>query len=236
MNEQTDFNTWQTIEAEVLRRIRTRTWKPGEPIPKETDLAQEFGCARTTVNRALRKLAQDGFLERKRRLGTRVALHPVGKTVLEVSIIRQEIEEKNGTYGYRLVQSKVAQPPNTVNFGLGLKDGARALNLQAVHLMDGLPYAIEDRWVCLDVADDLLTVDFSKHSANEWLLENVPYTKAQLAISSVQAGKLQQEYLNADAATPLLQLDRSTWNGDQPVTFVSLWYHSGYRLISQSSS
>ena len=236
MNKQSDFNTWQNIQAEVLRRIRNRTWKPGDSIPNETDLAQEFGCARTTVNRALQKLAEDGILERKRRFGTRVALHPVGKTVLDVPIIRQEIEEKNGAYGYRLLRSEVSTPPNNVNFVLSLKDGTSALNLQAVHLMDGLPYAIEDRWVCLDVAEDLLKVDFSRHSANEWLLEHVPYTKAQLAISSVQAGELQLAYLNANAGSSLLQLDRSTWNGEQPVTFVSLWYHTGYRLVSQSST
>ena len=44
---------WQAIRDEVKRRIHARDWKPGEPIPNEAELAEEFGCARATVNRAL---------------------------------------------------------------------------------------------------------------------------------------------------------------------------------------
>jgi GntR family histidine utilization transcriptional repressor len=43
-----------------MRRIADGDWKPGELIPGEVDLADEFGCARATVNRALQDLADAG--------------------------------------------------------------------------------------------------------------------------------------------------------------------------------
>ena len=49
---------WEDIRAEVLRRIRARDWPPGALIPGEEALAEEFGVARATVNRALRDLAE----------------------------------------------------------------------------------------------------------------------------------------------------------------------------------
>ena len=64
------INSWQSVQDEVLRRIHNRIWKPGAQIPNETDLAKEFNCGRTTVNRALRELAESGILERKRKSGT----------------------------------------------------------------------------------------------------------------------------------------------------------------------
>ena len=67
---------WEEIRAEVLRRIERRDWRPGATIPTEEQLAAEFGCARATVNRALRELAEAGVLERRRKAGTRVATHP----------------------------------------------------------------------------------------------------------------------------------------------------------------
>lgn len=233
MNEQPDFNTWQGIQTEVLDRIRNRIWKPGDPIPNEADLAKEFGCARTTVNRALRQLAEDGILERKRRSGTRVALHPVAKTVIDIQILRQEIEEKGGVYSYRLLASHVETPPMNVSFALSLKEDADTLYLRAVHLKDGMPYALEDRWICLAAVPDAEDIDFATHSANEWLLQHVPYTTAHLSILSVPSGELQNKFLDAPVGTPLLQLDRATWNGAQPVTFVSLWYHPNYRIMSK---
>ena len=65
--------------AELECRIYTREWEPGQSIPNEADLAIELGCARFTVNRALRTLAEVGLIDLRRRGGTRVALHPVRK-------------------------------------------------------------------------------------------------------------------------------------------------------------
>lgn len=235
MNERPDFNSWQGIQREVLRRIRTREWTPGAQIPNETDLAKEFGCARTTVNRALRQLAEDGILQRKRRSGTRVALHPVARTVIDIQIIRSEIEERGGAYSYRLLTKEVADPPHKVSFVLNLPSAVPMLHLLAVHLMDGAPYVLEDRWISLDTVPSARDVDFATCSANEWLLENVAYSKAQLSIVAAQCGPQEQAYFDAEKGTPLLQLDRATWNDDAPVTFVTLTYQPGYRILSHTS-
>lgn len=232
---QPDFNSWQGIQDEVLRRIRTRVWKPGAQIPNEMDLAQEFGCARTTVNRALRQLADDGILERKRRSGTRVALHPVAKAVIDIPIIRTEIEERGGAYGYQLLSNEIETPPSKVNFALNTSKPEPMLHLLAVHLMDGTPYALEDRWINLGTVPLAQDVDFSVHSANEWLLENVPYTHAHLSIVAAPANAREQDYLGAPADAPLLQMDRVTWQNQDPVTFVTLIYPPGYRIRSQTS-
>ena len=66
----TQNHSWQSIQQEISRRIAERIWLPGELIPNEVVLAEEFGCARATVNRAMRELASTGLLERKRKAGT----------------------------------------------------------------------------------------------------------------------------------------------------------------------
>ena len=78
--------SWLGVQEEVLRRIRDREWQPGEQIPNEADLALELNCARTTVNRALRSIADSGLIQRRRKAGTFVALNPV--QVLNVSQLR----------------------------------------------------------------------------------------------------------------------------------------------------
>ena len=60
--------------------IQTGIWKQGGLIPVEVALAKEFGCARATLNHALRELAQEGILELRRKAGTRVVM-PVRRAV-----------------------------------------------------------------------------------------------------------------------------------------------------------
>ena len=61
-------NSYKQIKQDVLEQIRDGHWRPGELIPKEQALADSLGCARMTVHRALRELAEEGVLERRRRL------------------------------------------------------------------------------------------------------------------------------------------------------------------------
>ena len=46
---------YQNIKTEMREWIQTRIWKQGCLIPIDASLAKKFGCARGTVNRALRK-------------------------------------------------------------------------------------------------------------------------------------------------------------------------------------
>jgi len=57
-------SSYRDIKAIVLTRIRANIWPPGANLPGEIELAKEFGCARATVNRAMRELVDDGILER----------------------------------------------------------------------------------------------------------------------------------------------------------------------------
>ena len=83
---------YQNIKNEMREWIQTGIWKQGGLIPVEAALAKEFGCARATVNRALRELAQEGILEHRRKAGTRVVM-PVGRSAnFEIPRIRLEIE------------------------------------------------------------------------------------------------------------------------------------------------
>ncbi|MEN8741285.1 MAG: GntR family transcriptional regulator, partial [Phaeobacter gallaeciensis] len=90
--------SFQDIRDEVLRRIQDRVWDQGALLPTEQELSEEFGCARATVNRALRELAERGIIDRKRKSGTRVAIAPVKQARLEITVTRQQVEDMNAVY------------------------------------------------------------------------------------------------------------------------------------------
>ena len=66
MSRQKDNKSFRDIKAIVLERIQSGTWAPDAILPSESALVTEFDSTRTTVNRALRELAEEGYLERKR--------------------------------------------------------------------------------------------------------------------------------------------------------------------------
>ena len=158
---------WQDVQAEALRRIQTREWLPGAQIPKETELAAELGCARATVNRALQALAEDGWLERRRKAGTRVVLSPQRRAQMVVPVLRKEIEAVGKTYDHRLLLSSLT---------------GDSLTLHTLHLADEEPYAVEDRTIDLARVPAARAVDFTTISANEWLVQNAAFDHGTICL------------------------------------------------------
>ena len=222
--------TWQSIRAEVLSRIRDRRWPPGAMIPNEADLALEFGCARATVNRALRDLAESGVLDRRRKAGTRVTEAPVRRAVLSIPLIRDEVAALGQAYGYALLTRALLQPPPPVRALLALPPDTGALHVLALHLAGGAPFALEDRWINPAAAPGVLEADVKTLSANEWLVRHAPFTEGRLSFSAAAADPATAAHLACAPGTALFRLDRSTLDGTRPVTVAQITYRPGYRL------
>lgn len=225
--------SWQAVQEEALHRIRTRQWLPGAQIPNEAELSRELGCARATVNRALRNLAEAGILDRRRKAGTRVALHPVRKATLDIPVIRQEIEGKAMRYGYTLLTRQLAAAPMDVRARLQCPEDQSQLQIGALHLADDRPYVFEDRWINPQAVPAALEADFGVRSPNEWLIENVPFEGGSIAFSAKTATAQDAEVLACQAGEGLFVIDRTTWSDGQVITLVRLVFHPGYRMHTE---
>ncbi|GLQ28440.1 UTRA domain-containing protein [Sulfitobacter pacificus] len=227
------FRNWQSVQSEVLRRIHAREWPPGELIPNEADLAIEFGCARSTVNRALRSLAESGLLDRRRKAGTRVAAQPVAKATIDIAVIRHEVEEHGAKYGYQLITRRIAVPPVSVSGTMKTRAQDKLLHVRALHLADDAAYAVEDRWINTAIVPDAAAEPFDVLSANEWLIEHAPYTHGDISFSAVQADQGDAEVLGVAPLSALFAIDRVTWDNAAAVTKVRLLFLPGYKLRTQ---
>ncbi|WP_298822004.1 UTRA domain-containing protein [uncultured Roseibium sp.] len=228
-----ETNSWTGIRKELLRRIHSRIWQPGEQIPHEADLAEEFGCARTTVNRALRDLAESGLVVRKRRAGTRVALNPPQRATLTIPIIREEVEATGRTYRHSLLERDFRPLPPMLHGAFQATLGEDVLYLKTLHFADDRPYSYEERYINLNAAPEARDTAFDEVSANEWLVHNAPYSHGDISFFAVNADKTLSRKLDAGTGTALFAMERITWAGNMPITHVRLIFAPGYRMRTE---
>mgnify|MGYP000321352791 CR=1 FL=1 len=221
---------WQSVQEEVLRRIHSREWKPGEMIPNEVDLAAELGCARATVNRALRAIAETGLLDRRRKAGTRVAKQPTARATLNIPVIRREVEDKGARYGYALLSRQTETPPPAILAAMSEGPNSTLLHLTALHLADDAPYAVEDRWINLTGVPAAADQPFDMISGNEWLLANATYTHGEIGFSAAEATREEAELLSIEPGRALFVVNRLTWDHEVSVTKVRLAYAPGHQV------
>lgn len=220
---------WEAIRAEVLARIRSRAWAPGMLIPGEEALAQEFGVARATVNRALGELARAGVLERRRKAGTRVAALPVRKATLDIPVIRAEVEARGQVHRHQLLTAETRPLPPPVAARLGAAPGQAFLYLETLHLADGRPHCLETRWLNPAILPRPAP-DFALVSANEWLVGHVAFASGDIAFSAEPASPAEAAALGVAEGEALLITERTTFTDREPITWVRLAHAPGYRL------
>lgn len=226
------MTTFKKVKADILDKITKGFWAPGELIPGEMSLAEEYDCARATVNRAMRELVEEGIIERKRKAGTRVRMAPVRQARFAIPVVRKEIEEKGASYRYALVQREILQAPAWLMARLKLKPDGKVLHLVCVHFADGSPYQYEDRWVNLEMLPQAETVDFQETGPNEWLVSEVPFSDAEISFTADAANAEISQHLGCAAGSALFLAERSTWWQSQAITFVRLYHQPGHRMTA----
>ena len=212
------------VKAFVQQHISTGQWRPGDPVPSEATLMQQFGISRMTVNRALRELTAEGMVTRVQGSGTYVAeLHRIASN-LTIRDIQEEVVERGHVHGARVLLSQAEKATAELAKSLGLRAGAKVFHTVLVHLENGLPIQYEDRYVNPAAAPDYLKTDFTQTTPTRHLLTEAPLTEASYAIEACLPTAEQAKHLGIAATEACLAMVRRTVSGAHVASVVRLIY------------
>lgn len=225
--------TWKSVRDAIHAKILNATYSPGDKLPKDEDIAKELGCARTTVQRAMRDLSDSGLILRRRKGGTHIRFDPVTKATLHIPVIRTQVEERGDDYGYQLVNRNEAQTPFPVMASFGISAPEHMLHVEALHLANQRPYLYEDRWISTITVPQILEVDLERESANEWLLRNKPYSRCDMRFYAMNATAYLANLLDVKINDALFVTERTTWIDEQPITTLKSIAAPGYQMVAR---
>lgn len=226
-------NSHHQVRQLLQERIESGEWALGALIPAEIDLADEYGCARSTINRALQALADAGMLVRKRKGGTRVCDLPVRQAKFAIPIVREQVEELGCIYTHNVIENVLEIPPSSVMTRLNLSSKQSALRLETIHFADEKPFAYEQRWVNVKAVPDVLNVPFNNISMNEWLVKSVPFSNGDVVFYAVNADQKVADSIETEPGTALFVVERTTWSKNDFITTLKLFYKQGYQLYTR---
>jgi len=173
-------------------------------------------------------LADQGFVERKRKSGTRVTREPSKQAKLEVCLARQSVEDQNAAYRYALVERNAVLSPGWLSSQLGISSQTRVLHVICMHYADDRPFQLEERWINIGTVPDIEQADLVGSGPHEWLLNAVPFANAEMSFSAISADARLAEFMGTTAGAPMIQLERTKRQNGIPVTFARMTHHPGF--------
>lgn len=224
-----DQPAYARVKAHILDRIGTGTWAPQDRVPSENALVREFGVARMTVNRAVRELAQEGYLTRVKGGGTYVADRRSHGHPLRIRNIADEVAARGNHYSADVLELAEITADQEAASAFELVVGTPLYRSMIVHFENDEPVQLEERMVNPSLAPDYLRQDFSARTPYEYLVAVAPLAEAEHVVQAVMPPARVRQLLAMDASEPCLLIRRRTWTGERVASTANL-YHPGSRF------
>ncbi len=137
---------YSRVERFLRDRIRSGALLPGDPIPPESQLVQQFQISRMTVRQALSRLVYDGLVVRYRGRGSFVAEPRLEHSKMWLSF-EEEMQARGAKIRIRLLERRIALASGKVAESLGLPEGAEVVVLKRLRFVDDQVVGIEIRYL-----------------------------------------------------------------------------------------
>lgn len=147
MTEKRDGSKYGRISASL--RLQVEQLTPGEALPSERELAQEWGVARMTIRRALAELVNAGLARTVHGSGTVRAAQPMPLRVQLGSFAAALRAHDLDPRTQLLDAAADVEPPQLVRAFLG--DGVPTTRVRRIRLGGGTPLALEQTWLRADL-------------------------------------------------------------------------------------
>jgi GntR family transcriptional regulator len=217
---------------EMLRgKIMHGEWQPGDMIPSETDLTEQYEVSRITARQALEALVRDGLIYRQRGRGSFVAHQTVEQGLSRIINFTQDMRQRGFEPSTRLLCADLVPSSPDVAEKLDVPPGEELVRIERLRLADSEPMSVEQSFLIHRYCPGILRIDFVANSLREEIdrAYGIRWLRAMQVIRAVDASREMAETLSVRAGSALLFIERVSYSQDDvPVEFLRV-YHRGDR-------
>ena len=189
--------------------------KPGDPLPSDADLCEEFDVSRMTARQAVQLLVNEHLVERRRGKGTFVAPRRVPRALGSPLSFTESMRQKGLTASSRPIESRVVGAGEVEAMALGIGVGDRVHVIERIRLADQIPMAIERAALPIWVAE-AIDVDLGEGSLHvAFATAGLVPSQANADVSARLSTEWEQEHLEVGPVTVVLVEERTIFDQER---------------------
>jgi GntR family transcriptional regulator len=218
---------YQRIQAAIRKRIETGQLRPGDAVTSERDLAKLHQVSLMTARHALATLEREGFVERRRGIGTFVATPKIHFNKL--MSYTEQMAARSLVAASKVLQAKIVENEPEVAARLSLLPTAPIIKLERLRHAAEEPFALETCYLSSEAFPDLLSSPLGRESLFSILERNydVKLGYADEEIDATAADPRTADLLGVPRREPLLRIRQVIYStAGKPLLYVLGIYRS----------
>jgi GntR family transcriptional regulator len=234
VDPQSPVPLYRQLMALLTSRITGGLLKPGDVLPSERQLCEEFGLSRTTVREALRALNRQGLIRTVPGRGAFVAT-PRPDLTVKVSLtgFTGDVRREGMTPSSRLLDAGlIISPAPALIELLGLQAGDEVVKLERLRLINNVPLALHTVFLNHRLCPQILQHNLAEESLFQLLRSEygLKLTQAKEQVYAALADQREMGLLDLSYPAAVLRTERKTFLDTGAViefsraTYCGEWY------------
>lgn len=207
---------YDKVREDLLSKIKDGTYPEGQTIPSELELAKIYGVSRPTVRQALQLLADEGYLEKRRRRGTVVTRPKISQSfTMSISSFEDAMRLEGRLPKTNVLVFRRERASASVARHLSLKEGEEVYRLVRLRYADDLPNVFVESFVPCGLYPGLEEFDLNETSLYAAMERcGSPVTSAHRRLEAIKADSAAAALLDVEPGDPLLLFHTVARNAD----------------------
>lgn len=199
----------------LAAQIGAQTWRPGELIPTEAELADIHDVSVGTVRKAIDCLVVEGLVDRQQGRGTYVRRARFNSSLFRFFRFQSETGERKVPQA-RILHREVMPAPSAAASVLRLRQGEPLIHISRLRLIDGVPLLAEEIW--LEQARFAALLDSDPSAFGDLLYPLYEELCGQIVASADEiltveaASRMQARLLERPDGAPLIVIERTAFD------------------------
>jgi GntR family transcriptional regulator len=223
----------------VYEKLRTEIdegrYPAGSMLPTEDDLQAGFGVSRYALREALGRLERQGYIERRRRAGTRVLARPAKNFFRHAASSRGELLEFVHHTQIDFGPPVLIETDGRLARELGCDELRQWYQMEGIRMdpVDNRPIGLVQLYVDATRATIDDKTDFGQQPVYQWLEENCGIQPASISqdISAVLLNEAQATLFGEREGGPALRIARRYFDDMQRIFQISVTTHRSEDFI-----
>lgn len=203
---------YHQLEQELRARIKRQDFRPGEALPTEERICSQYGVSRITVRRALDALIAEGWITKRRGVGTFVNAAPAdGVRSVRLSGSLDDFLASAGSLATQVLSIAEIDAPGEAISGLRLTAGDPCTRLELLSYLEEKPLAHHFLYLPVSVGRRIRLSDVGANKPVIRMVEEKLGTRvvrAEQILEADMAGSDAAKYLGLQETTPILKVTR----------------------------
>lgn len=205
------------LQLERLLREQLASMAPGDRLPTEKELKEQYQLSSSTVRQALQSLVNQGLVVRRIAKGTFVAPAPIREELSELLGFSQMAQLMGFEPGSKLVEAGYVPAPEPVAKLLQLPPRSEIAKFIRVRYANGEPVCLETSFFrkhigALLMGEELATVAYYPTLEQKY---GIRFVAARETIGAAVAGAKEAELLGIPKRSPVLTVERVTYSSEE---------------------